>query len=431
MAQIVKTVVKLPRKFRRLFEKARYKIYYGGRGAAKTQSVAAVLVALAAKEKHKILCAREFQRSIADSVHAVLVQKIEELGLSSLFVITNTSITCPSTGSEFLFAGLRHNVNSIKSIPGITICWVEEAQTVSAFSWKVLIPTIREEESEIWVTYNPELDSDATHQMFIIKGVHDSIVVKVNYNDNPFFPDVLRKEMEALKATNYDEYLHVWEGQTKQILDGAIFANELRLAVSEDRVTSVPIDKRHPVHTAWDLGKRDKTCIWFFQEVAMQFRLVDYYENQGKDIDHYMTELQGRSYLYGTHYLPHDGAHDNLRGKSIDVQMRAKGFKVRVIPRVKKKATSINAAREIFHRCWFDADKCSAGLDGLRRYRYKVDEKTGQWSPDPWHGDDGSSDTADAFQQFALSLQEDKKSSTINNEFDKNFINQTNLGWMG
>lgn len=194
-------------------EKKRYKVSYGGRGSSKSWTAARALILRAMKDKIRILCTRQLQTSIKDSVHKLLCDTIYSLKLEQYFDITRDTIRCHN-GSEFIFKGLQNQTNEIKSIEGIDICWVEEAQSVSEDSWAILIPTIRKEDSEIWITFNPDREEDATYQRFVINPPPESIVQLVNYYDNPWFPDVLRKEMEYDKQVDFAKYEHVWLGKT-------------------------------------------------------------------------------------------------------------------------------------------------------------------------------------------------------------------------
>ena len=181
-----------PEKLSCLFEKSRYKVLYGGRGGAKSWGVARALLILAAKDPLRILCAREFQTSLKDSVHKLLCDQIVELGLDTFYDITAATIR-GKNGSEFNFVGLKNNVANVKSYEGVDICWVEEAQTVSQSSWKTLTPTIRKKDSEIWITFNPELETDETYQRFVVHAPDNAIVQKINWSDNPWFPDTLKE----------------------------------------------------------------------------------------------------------------------------------------------------------------------------------------------------------------------------------------------
>lgn len=207
-----------------LFERsARYKVLYGGRGSGKSWAVARVLLIMATQRKLRILCAREFQKSIDESVHRLLQEQITLLGLPG-WVVRDYSIFNLVTGSQFIFAGLRQNVSSIQSLEAIDICWVEEAQTVSERSWRKLTPTIRKSGSEVWMTFNPELETDPTYKRFVLNPPKGSIVCKVLWRDNPWFPDVLRDEMEHCKSVDPEEYQHVWEGECWKKSNAQIFS---------------------------------------------------------------------------------------------------------------------------------------------------------------------------------------------------------------
>jgi phage terminase large subunit len=368
------------------------------------------------------LCARELQASIKDSVHKLLSDQIDALGLSGFYEIQQANIK-GANGTEFAFAGLRSNVTQIKSFEGVDICWVEEAQTVSKASWNVLIPTIRKEGSEIWVTFNPDLEEDETYQRFVLHPPTGAVVEKINWSDNPWFPSVLRDEMEALKARDEQAYLNVWEGLCRKSVDGAIFANELVVAELENRLTNVPYDPSKPVHCIWDLGWADNVAIWFLQMVGMEYRLIRYMEDSQKTISHYLAERQKFGYVFDTDWLPHDAQNKTLaaNGKSIEEIVRATGAKVRVIPRTSI-VDSINAARTIFGACWFDRENCADGIQCLRHYQYEVDPDTKMFSKAPLHN--WASHGADAFRMIGLMVKEPKRVKP-----QKTF--EVPIGWMG
>ena len=392
-----------------LFKPFRYKVFHGGRGGAKSWGVARWFVLEGAKRPINVLCARELQRSLDDSVKKLLSDQIERLGLTHLYDIQQ-SVIKGSNGAVFNFEGIRHNVAKIKSYEGVDYCWVEEAQGVSENSWEVLIPTIRKPGSEIIVTFNPELETDATYQRFVLHPPPNSAIVQINWRDNPWFAETeLPAERDALKARNYDLYLHVWEGQCKSNLEGAVYADELREATAQNRICRVPYDRAAAVNTYWDLGRSDHTSIWFIQQVGFEWRVIDFYQSNLKHIDHYLGVLQARNYLYGTLWLPHDGKAKQLGSKmTIEEQCRAKFNTVRVVPRVAIK-DKINAARTVFPNCYFDQDKCSEGINALRRYRYEVNAETKQFSQHPLH--DEHSDAASAFEYFALASRFPSKSA--------------------
>ena len=420
----METNAQFPVKMASLFDKARYKVYYGGRGAGKSHSAAKALLILGAKSQIRVLCAREYQTSIKDSVHKLLCDQIHLMGLEGFYEITQSAIR-GKNGTEFAFVGLKNNVANVKSYEGVDYCWVEEAQTVSRHSWNTLIPTIRKEGSEIWITFNPELETDETYQRFVVRPPEHAVVQKINWSDNPWFPEVLALEKDALKSRDPSAYQTVWEGLCRLTVDGAIFAQEMQVAELDGRITKVTYDPTKPVHAIFDLGWADSTAIWFLQFVGMETRLIRYHEDSQKTISHYLALMQTYGYMYDTLWLPHDAQNKTLasNGKSIEEIVRAAGYKTRIIERTPI-ADSINAARTIFRNCWFDRENCYDGLQCLRHYRYDVDPETGQFSRQPLH--DIYSHGADAFRYIGLMINEPKPRRKVQNQ---NYGQP--LGWMG
>jgi len=415
--------VEFPTKMGSLFKKARYKVYYGGRGAGKSHSIAKALLVKGVKKPIRVLCAREYMTSIKDSVHKLLSDQIELIGLQSFYEVTQNSIR-GKNGAEFAFVGLKNNIANVKSFEGIDICWVEEAQTVSKTSWNVLIPTIRKEESEIWISFNPELEADETYQRFVVSPPDNSIVQRINWSDNLWFPETLRMEKDALKNRDPAAYNNVWEGLCRLTVDGAIFANEMNMAELQGRITRVPYDATKPVHAVFDLGWADHTAIWFVQFIGMETRLINYLQDTQKTMSHYLQELQKLGYVYDTIHLPHDAESKNIasNGRSIDDIVRAAGYKTNILPRVPV-VDSINAARTIFSSCYFDRENCADGLQCLRHYRYEVDPDSGQFSRTPLH--DVYSHGADAFRYIGLMIQ-DKKEQKVRKQ-----TYTPGVSWMG
>jgi len=369
-------------------------------------SIARALLIQGAEKQHKILCAREIQKSIQDSVHSLLKEQINELGLDDFYEVQKSTII-GKNGTEFLFAGLRSNIANIKSIPNISRAWIEEAQSASTANIKTLALTVRAPDSEIWLSFNPDLEDDPVYQEYVVDPPDDSIVVKINYNDNPFFPEVLRREMESDKRKNHDNYEHVWLGKPKKAVEGAIFSNELIKAYEEHRITRVVPVAGMPVHTFWDLGQSDNTAIWFVQIIGLEYRLINYYQASGEKMAHYIDVLAELGYKYGEHCLPHDAEHEQQAALStIKQQLQAAlknnpalGVSVRTVPRIAKKALGIDKARTIFAQCIFDKDKTKDGLACLRHYAYARDNETGRVSKEPKHDD--WSHGSDAFMCFA------------------------------
>jgi len=421
--------IEFPERFQPLFKPSRYKCFYGGRGGAKSWAVARALLLLGASKPLRILCAREIQDSIQESVHKLLSDQIDALGLTDFYDAQQAKIY-GKNGTEFSFIGLKNNPTKIKSFEGVDVVWIEEAATVSKRSWDILIPTIRKQDSEIIITFNPELETDETYKRFVLNPPPNCITVKVNYSDNPWLPDTLRDEMEHSKTTDPDAYNHIWLGYTKKMLDGAIYAKELRRAEEENRFTNVKYDPSKAVQTFWDLGRADKTAIWFVQIVGFEFRVIDYYENSGEAIGHYMKHLQGLEYVYGECWLPHDAQSELLASeRTIEQQMRGAGFKVRITPKMSV-AHGIDAARTMFSNLWFDADKCADGINALRHYRYEVDPETRVYSKNPLH--DWASHAADAFRYMAIALKEPKLKGLNKPDSKPKMLTRPVAGaWMG
>lgn len=219
--------INLPVKFQDLFKPARYKIYYGGRGGAKSESFAMALVVMSMNKRHLVLCTRMYQNSILDSCYKVIVEMIHRIGVQDYFDIQKTQIICKVTGSLFIFKGLYNNIQEIKSLYGVTIMWAEEAVSITEEAWLTLDPTIRANNSEIWVSYNPDEERAPTHVRFVLNPQPDSIVVKVNWRDNPFFPPALEKIRRHMQETDPDNYQWVWEGECRQLTDASVFHNKL------------------------------------------------------------------------------------------------------------------------------------------------------------------------------------------------------------
>lgn len=438
---------------------ARYKVLYGGRGAGKTENIARALIILASQNKIRILCCRELQSSIQESVHETIKNQIYDMKLDEEFSIQDKTITSKRTASEFIFKGLRYNINSIKSLARIDIAWVEEAINVSAASWEKLGPTIRGRHEddpngmggpfgkgpEIWVSFNPELDSDETYRRFVLqrdkyapdyiieddKQERYAFVQKLNWSDNKWFPKDLRRDMELLRAKDEDAWLNVWEGHTKQTLDGAIYAKEIKKVLLEGRRGKVVYDPTRPVHTFWDLGHADHTAIWFVQQIGVEYNLIHYYQNRLEKIPHYLEYLQSLKYVYGFHYLPHDADNETLANRSVAKIVRDTYPKqVKIVPRVSKKIVGIRAARMIFELCNFDEEATADGWQCLCRYQYEVDEG-GQFSKEPMHNE--YSHGADAFQTFALSLKPEQqvKERTVFGKTTFRGMSHSSHGWMG
>lgn len=395
-----------PRKFLHLLNNGpRYKGAWGGRGGLKSYAHADAALIRGAQQFERVLCARENMNSIKESVHHLLEARMAALGLQSVYEVLQSTILGPwfvdprgnKRRTEFIFAGLRHNIDNIKSLEGATITWVEEAANVSKESWEKLFPTMRWEEpetgraAEIWATWNSELETDDTHKRWILNPPPGAIVVYSSYLENPWLPEALRVEADYMKQHDPAGYRHVWMGECISEVEGAIFGDQLRQVDADGRLCSVPIDRTKPVDTYWDLGFGDTNAIWMMQAYGGWYNVVDYIEGNGLTIADWVVRLQQKGYVYGTDWLPHDGVdallHKKLTGdrsKSVEMLMREAGRKPRVAPKLAV-TDRINAARTVFSQCRFDAGRCADGVQALRHYQWGPVSALGVARREPLH----------------------------------------------
>ena len=374
-----------------------------------------------------VLCTRELQRSIKDSVHRLLKNQIALMGLEGFYTATETSIK-GINGTEFIFLGTKHNSSEIKSLEGVDVCWIEEAHAITEDSWDIIDPTIRKEGSEIWISYNTRFKFDTIHKMFVVDTPPpNSLVIKTSYQDNPYLTDVLTEQMETMKAKDYEKYLNIWEGELKQLATGAVFGKQITEVKKGKRQLYIPIQKNCEVDTFSDLGKKDQTAFWFMQRIGMEYRFIDYYENRLQDVDHYTKVLKALAYNYGMHYMPHDANHDRLGMKrNIKEQFEDGGIKpIKIVPVTSDKTFAVQQGRDAFGNCWFHqgrddesskidgyidwldegmqtrAQRMDKGFEALCNYRYKYNDADDVFQKSPHH--DWASNGADAFLQFAQS----------------------------
>jgi phage terminase large subunit len=386
-------MVELPKKLGFLItEQYRYKGAYGGRGSAKSWTFARALIILGASKPLRILCAREVQKSIKQSVHKLLSDQIQALGLGHFYEVLDTEIR-GKNGTEFSFSGLAtHTVDSIKSYEGCDICWVEEAHAVSKRSWDVLIPTIRKEGSQIWVTLNPELETDETYQRFVANPPPDSMIVKMNYTDNPWFSDVLEQERVHCKLTDPKGYENIWEGKCLPAAAGAIYYDEVANAEEEKRICNVPYDPLLKVHVVFDLGWNDAMAISLVQRNSSEIRVIEYIEDSHKTLDYYSVLLKDKKLNWGDMWLPHDGRNKDFKtGKSAEEIMQALGWTVKITPNMSIE-DGIRLTRMTFGRMYFDKNKTERLVQCAKRYRRSINQQTnepGAPMHDEWsHGAD-------------------------------------------
>ena len=405
-----------------LFKPAPYKIFHGGRGATKTWDFARASLLLGANRPLTVLHAREFQHSIKESVHKLLSTQIEPLGLDGIYEVQETEIFNPYNGTRHVFAGIRNNIHAIKSMEGIDLAIVYEATFISQKSWEVFEPTIRcdpprgpfGQGSEIWIEFNPELASDYTYKNYVADPPKGAVVVEVNWRDNPWFPEILRRQKDALRKKDHDAYLTVWEGKTRVALAGAIYAKEYATAVKEGRIApDIKLIRNKPVTVVFDLGKSDMCAFWVFQQAGTEHNAVDFYGNTGFGIDHFIEEMQNRKLIIRNIILPADAKAEHQsatrRGISNTIEKQMKEVYpgdgvVQVLPGQISKVLGINATRQLWPRLNFHEINCADGLLALQHYQYGVHPITQQRTKEPLHN--WASNPADALRYYAVWLRE-------------------------
>jgi phage terminase large subunit len=404
--------IQLPEWADRLNAPARYKVMYGGRGGGKSWTIARALLLDGLVNHGRVLCARETMKSMSDSVHEVLSKQIASMNLGGRYQVLANEIRGIGFPTEFGYAGLRtQGITNIKSWEGARRCWVEEAQVVTKKSWEVLTPTIRAPGSEIWIGMNPELDTDYTYTEYVTNPQPDSIVIPVNWRDNPWLPPELEKERLAKLARDPEGYKTIWEGQCRAAVEGAIYAQEIDTMQREGRVARVPYDPLLPVHTIWDLGWNDAMVIILVQRVASELRVIGCIMDNLRTLDSYVQELGAMGYRWGTDWIPHDGRAKNTHtGKSTEEMLRAMQRRVQVIPSIGIE-DGIKAARMMFPRVSMDK---GAGdlMNSLKRYK-RVQLTNGSFGA-PMHDD--ASHGADAWRYLAVVA--DKLSNGLQPAYD-------------
>lgn len=356
-----------------------------------------------------ILCAREFMNSLDDSSLAEVKHAIaSEPWLAEHFDVGEKYIKTKDGRVRYVFSGLDRNIESIKSKSRILLCWVDEAEPVVETAWQTLIPTLREEDSELWVTWNPKSKTSATHKRFRNTDDPRTKVIELNWRDNPKFPAILdRARIKDLKERP-DSYDHIWEGGFVTVVEGAYFAKHLTAARAEKRIGRVGIDPLMKVHLFADIGgtgaKADAFTFWAIQFIGKEVRVVNHYEVVGQPIDAHLGWMRTNKYTPDRVqiWLPHDGrTNDRVFDVSYESAFIAAGYEVEVVPNQGKGAASsrIEAARRMFPSCWFNEETTSGGLDALGWYHEKKDEERGI-GLGPEH--DWASHSADSFGLAAI-----------------------------
>ncbi len=374
--------VTLPEYAKRLWEPARHYALFGGRGGAKSHSVAKFLLIRGAEESLRIGCGREIQKNIGESVKQLLDDQIQLMGLGDYYESLDTEIRGLRTNTLFTFHGLWRNPKGLKSMEGYDWFWGEEASAFSKTSIRTLIPTLRKETSRFIWTWNPDYEHDPIDQMF--RGANGppphSILCRVGWQDNPWFPAVLREAMEHDYATDPDTAEHVWGGEYVRAVEGAYYAKQLRVAREQGRIRALAYDPNFETRVYWDLGHSDATAVGVTQRPPGELNFIDYIEGVGQAPGYYMNWLRSNGYEGALCILPHDGAAvhpDNPTAMSYEAQLKAAGFRVRVVRNQGKGAAMqrVDATRRLFPRLQFNEEPCRPLLRALGHYHEKRDEE--------------------------------------------------------
>lgn len=398
--------IKIPKQFKALFDpKYRHLVYYGGRSAAKSYTICLFILLKMMERKCLVLCVREVQRSIEDSVHRLMEGIISQYQFPD-FEITKTSVKNKKTGSEVIFKGLkRETADSLKSIPDVDFAFVEEAQCVSKKSIEILIPTIRKRGSQIIWAFNPDTPNDPVMTEIVNKADDKTFVCKINSEDvEEFLSDTVIADREKMKREDYGQYLHVWMGEPRTQAQGSIYAEYIGRATEEGRINShIAHDSGSPVFTAWDMGISDSTAIIFAQVVGNEIHIVDYYEDSGRALSDYIGEIKQLPYTYETHIIPHDSRiREYSSGKTREDFFRDMGIYNTTVLKAGSVADGINAVRNAMSRVWINNEKCERLIKCLKEYHYEWDEKNQMLHKKPLH--DWTSHACDAMRYLIEGL---------------------------
>jgi phage terminase large subunit len=394
--------------FAPLDQPGRYKGAYGGRGSGKSHDAAGRLVRRCrANPGSRGVCIRQVQKDLKQSAKQLIEDKVRAYGLGADFD-PRVGHICTPGGGVIIFEGMQdHNAESIKSLEAFDIAWVEEAQTLTAYSLDLLRPTIRKPGSEIWFTWNPRRKTDAVDDFMRTKQPKGAVSVLANWSDNPWFTAELEDERQTDLEHFPERYNHKWEGDYAGVFEGAYFANDLAMARRQDRICRVAQDPLQAIRIFCDLGgssgNADAFTMWVCQFLGREIRVLDYYETQGQAAATHFRWLKDNGYEGAHVWLPHDGTQQHGPVDTTwEGAFKAAGFKhVVVIGNQGKGAAGqrIEAARRVFPMCWFNETSTEAGRLALGAYHEKKDQQR-NIGLGPNH--DWASHGADAFGLMAI-----------------------------
>lgn len=417
--------------FAPLLKPARYKGVYGGRGSGKSHFFGELLVETCQAERGTLaVCIREAQRTLAQSSKRLIEGKIASLGLGHGFKLYSDKIETPGDGLIIFRGLLDHTADSIKSLEGFRIAWIDEAQSLSARGLALLRPTIRAKNSELWASWNPRRKSDAIDDFLRTRQPEGALVVKANWRDNPWFPEVLEEERLLDQKLYPERYDHIWEGDYARAFEGAYFAALLSEARAQGRIGKVSADPLLRLRAFIDIGGAGATAdaftIWVVQWVGSEIRVLDYYESVGQVLAFHVNWLRSRGYDDAVLYLPHDGVAANaITGKRYEDHLREAGFAVE--PPVKNQGPGaammrIEALRRLAPQLWFNEETTEPGREALGFYHERKDE-TRNIGLGPEH--DWSSHAADALGLMAICYEQPGRVAAFNRP-----IRYAEQGWV-
>lgn len=433
---MTEVVIRVPEKLIPVFQgRADVRWSCGGRGSAKTRTFAEMTGNVGMRYgqagiKGQILCGRQYMNSLDDSSLEEIKRAIQDHEhLSAYYEVGEKFVRSRDGNISYAFAGLDRNIASIKSKGRILLCWVDEAEPVTANAWNILIPTLREENedwnAELWVTWNPARDSAPVETRFrnstdpLIKGA------VMNWRDNKKFPKKLERERQRDLAERPDQYDHIWEGGFVTVVEGAYFAKGMNAAKEQGRIAFVPRDPLMTLRAYWDIGgtgmKADACAIWITQHIGLEVRVLDYYEAVGQELSVHIQWLRDNGYEKALCILPHDGkTNDKVFNVSYESALRSAQFNVRVVPNMGEGAAMIRvkAVQRVLSAVRFNNaqspdklrdDATKGGRMALGWYHEKRDEKR-NIGLGPNH--DWSSHGADAFGLMAVDYEQHKETKS-------------------
>jgi phage terminase large subunit len=411
--------------------KYRYIFIKGGRSSGKSHEVANYLVERSISEKDfKVIGLREIQKSIDKSSKSLVDNKIKDMGLPAYYHSIQSEIRkkIPGDAGHFYFQGMNDlTADNIKSLEDYKVAWFEEAQNCTRNTLKVLRPTIRAKGSQIIFTWNPKFPEDAVDEFCNqVMNEPDVLVIHVNYTDNPFLTDEVKREVELDKKSYPDDFEHIWFGEYDKSFHGHYYAKLLEAAKAEGRITEVPRKAGVDVITIWDLGRANATAIWVCQVVGLQVRVIDHISDTFKYLDYFADWIKSNDYN-GLHVLPHDAEYERLSKQgsagSIEAQIKTLGLTNTVVQKAASVAATRQLAMNLIREAWIDEHKCKDGLQALRHEKSEKD-RNGNWKE--MHEDDNAA----AFRYMAMYLNDKPAKRVMKDDPYKN-SHRGSTGWMG